>query len=145
MPVHQESRCIAFPTGRKLLEQVTSVAKSSKGYCCSWSSWPSERNPVSPGVWPCRWEWGDNLHNHLLTHFVLIYRSLLYKLKAFLSADVSHTSSLLTTGPKRPYLVWFVDQYQHSEQSETAGNQTPYIPCCDQILPQKIKHLNTDY
>lgn len=50
VPVHQESRCIAFPTGRKLLEQVTSAAKSSKGYCCSWSSWPSEGNPVSPGA-----------------------------------------------------------------------------------------------
>lgn len=98
------------------------------------------REPSEPrsrtGVWPCRWEWGDNLHKHLLTPFVLIYRSLSYKLEAFLSAAVS-LQYLLTTGPKPPSLLWFLDQYQHSEQSETAGNQTSYIPCCDQILPQK--------
>lgn len=48
VPVHQESPCIALPTGRKLLEEATSVAKSSKGYRCS--SWPSKVNPESPGA-----------------------------------------------------------------------------------------------
>ena len=50
VPVQQESPCTAFPIGPTLLEEVISVAKGSKGYHCSWGSWPSQVNPARPGA-----------------------------------------------------------------------------------------------
>lgn len=50
VPVQQESPCIAFPIGPTLLKEVISVAKSSKGYRCSWSSWPSQVNLARPAA-----------------------------------------------------------------------------------------------
>lgn len=106
VPVKQESPRVAFPIGPMLVEEVISVAKSPTGDCCSWSSWPSRAKPARPGAAqgsaPADGSEGLTSITAFQTPFVLKLRSLFYEAEAFLPPAVSHTSSSLTTGPKRP-------------------------------------------